>query len=73
MKNIWSAEPTAILALVQAAVTLVVCFGLHLSPEQIGAILTFTGALLAVVNRSQVHSPATVEAIKQTIRQEIQK
>lgn len=67
MKNLWASEPTAILGLVQAALTLLVCFGLHLSPEQIGAILTFSGALLAVINRSQVHSPSTVEAIKAAI------
>ncbi len=67
MKNLWNSEPTAILALIQSAITLFVCFGVHLTPEQIGAILTFSGAALAVVNRSQVHSPSTVEAIKQTI------
>lgn len=66
--NLWSTEPTAVLALIQAGTTLLVCFGLHLTTEQVGAILTFSGALLAVVNRSQVHSPSTVEAIKQTIQ-----
>jgi hypothetical protein len=67
MKNIWKAEPTAILALIQAGITLLVCFGLHLTIEQVGAILTFSGALLAVVNRSQVHSPSTVEALKEAL------
>lgn len=67
MKNIWNAEPTAILTLIQSAITLLICFGLHLSAEQIGAILTFSGAILGIVNRSQVHSPSTVEAIKQSI------
>lgn len=67
MKNLWNSEPTAILGLIQAALTLVVCFGLRLSPEQIGAILGFSGAVLTFINRSQVHSPAAVEAIKTAI------
>lgn len=65
MKDLWNSEPTAILGLVQAGLTLFVCFGVHLTAEQIGAILTFSGTLLAVLNRSQVHSKATVDAIKQ--------
>lgn len=69
MKNLWNTEPTAVLGLVQAAITLFVCFGVHLTNEQIGAILTFTTALLMVINRSQVHSPSTVEAIKQAINE----
>ncbi len=67
MKNLWNSEPTAILGLIQAGITLLVCFGLHLTAEQIGAILTFSGAFLAVINRGQVHSPSTVEAIKKAI------
>lgn len=49
-----NAEPVAIAALIQAGLTLLVAFGLKLSPEQIGAILTFTGALLAVLLRGKV-------------------
>lgn len=67
MKNLWSTEPTAVLAVIQSGITLLICFGLHLSAEQIGAILTFSNAILAIINRSQVHSPSTVEAIKQAI------
>jgi len=51
---ILNAEPVAIAALVQAGLTLLVAFGLHLSGEQIAAILSFTGAALAVWARSKV-------------------
>lgn len=67
MKNIWATEPTAVLAVIQAGLTLLLSFGLHLSGEQMASIVTFSGLLLALVNRSQVHSPSTVEAIKQSI------
>jgi hypothetical protein len=73
MKNLWSSEPTAVLAVIQAAITLLISFGLHLSAEQIGAILTFSGVLLALINRSQVHSPAAVDAIKQSLTDNVTK
>lgn len=69
MKNLWNSEPTAMLALLQAGITLGISFGLHLTPEQIGAIVTFSGLLFALINRSQVHSPSTVEAIKAAIHE----
>ena len=58
-----NAEPVAIAALVQAGLTLLVAFGLHLTTEQIAAILTFTGALLAVLVRGKVTAPATIAHI----------
>jgi hypothetical protein len=48
------AEPALVAGLVQAVLTLVVAFGLDLSTEQVAAILTVTGAVLALVVRSQV-------------------
>lgn len=47
-------EPALLLGLVQAVLALVVAFGLDLSPEQIGAVLAATAALLSVVTRSKV-------------------
>jgi hypothetical protein len=47
-------EPVLILAAVQAAITLVVAFGLDLTSEQVGAIVTFTGAVLSVIARRKV-------------------
>lgn len=64
MKNIWNAEPTMIVAVVQAFIALIVSFGIHLSSEQVGAIMALTSAILGLVVRSQVHSPAAVEALK---------
>lgn len=42
------------LALIQAALALIVGFGVKLSPEQIGLILAFSSAVLGFVARSQV-------------------
>ncbi len=67
MKNLWNTEPVAIVTLVQAAITLMVSFGFHLTADQTGAILTFTTVLAGFISRTQVHSPSTVEAIKQII------
>lgn len=47
-------EPVLVTALIQGILTLVVSFGAHLTPEQIGAILALTGAVLAFVARSKV-------------------
>lgn len=47
-------EPALVAGLVQAVLALAVAFGLDLSPEQIGAILGATAAVLALVVRSKV-------------------
>lgn len=49
-----SNEPVLIVTLVQTVLTLAVTFGLHLTPEQTGAILALTGAILGIVARGQV-------------------
>lgn len=61
MKNLWDAEPTLILAVVQAGLALGMGFGLHVSAEQMALILTFTGTVLALVNRSRVTSPKSLQ------------
>lgn len=58
-------EPAAIAGLVQAVLTLAVAFGFDLTPEQIGSILAVTAALLALLVRSTVSSPATTDALEQ--------
>jgi hypothetical protein len=58
--NLWGREPTMILGLVQAGITLGVTFGLHLSVEQVGAILTFTTAVLTFITRQASSSPVQV-------------
>jgi hypothetical protein len=55
-------EPALIYGLVNSFIALVCAFGLELSTVQTGSILALTSAVLAVVVRQQVFSPATVEA-----------
>ncbi len=50
-------EPALIIGAIQAVLALVIAFGFHLSPEQVGAILAASSAVLAVVTRANV-SPA---------------
>jgi hypothetical protein len=47
-------EPVLCQALVQAALTLLVAFGTHLSTSQVGAIVAFSAAFLSVLTRTQV-------------------
>lgn len=47
-------EPAMYVAAVQAVIALVIAFGLDLSPEQVGAIVAVTAAVLGLVTRSQV-------------------
>ncbi len=47
-------EPVTVLVLVQSAVALLMGFGVHLTGDQMALIMTFTGALLGVVIRTQV-------------------
>lgn len=65
--KILRSEPVLVVALVQAALVLAAAFGLHLSAEQIAAAVGFFSAVLAVVVRQAVASPATVvEVARQT-------
>ena len=50
----WGREPAMILGLIQAALALAMGFGLSLTTEQMGAVLAFTAAVLAVITRQQV-------------------
>ena len=52
--SLWGREPAMILAAVQALLALVAAFGLGLSPEQIGAVMALTAAVLGILTRSQV-------------------
>lgn len=47
-------EPALIMGVVQAAIALAMGFGFDISLEQMGLILTFTAALLALITRQQV-------------------
>lgn len=47
-------EPAMLLALVQAVIVLAVTFGLRLTTEQTGAILTVTALVLGLITRTRV-------------------
>ncbi len=51
-------EPVLVYMIVQAGITLAVTFGLRLTPEQTGAILTFTLAVLSFLVRRKVSPDA---------------
>lgn len=47
-------EPVATAAVIQAVIVLIASFGLHLTVEQIGAIMTLTTFVIALWARSRV-------------------
>lgn len=51
---IFGREPAMVLALVQAVIVLAVTFGLRLTTEQTGAILTVTALALGLITRTRV-------------------
>lgn len=51
---IWKREPALFYGVVNATIALAVSFGLELKPDQIGALLAVTSALLALVTRTQM-------------------
>ena len=54
MGTVWGREPVLIYTLVQSLITVAVTFGLHLTVEQIGALLVVTGSILSVIVRGKV-------------------
>lgn len=52
--SIIKSEPALVMGTVQASIALGVAFGLKLSAEQIGALLAFSAAALALVTRKMV-------------------
>lgn len=51
---IWKREPALFYGVVNAVIALALSFGLDLKPDQIGAILAVTSAVLALITRTQV-------------------
>jgi hypothetical protein len=49
------------LAVVSGAVALAIGFGAHITVEQMGLIMAFSAAVLGVITRQSVYSPASVE------------
>lgn len=52
--GIVKSEPALIMGLIGSAVALVVTFGFKMSVDQVGGIMTFVSALVAVIIRQQV-------------------
>lgn len=52
--KIWNREPALFLGLVQAALSLVLAFGVDLTAEQVAYIMGFAAAVLSLVVRSKV-------------------
>ncbi len=63
MKNLWDAEPAALLGIVSAGIALAVGFGAPITTQQMGLIMSFVSAVVAVITRSKVTSPATLQAM----------
>ncbi len=47
-------EPVLFQSAIQSFLTMVMAFGIHMTPEQIGAVLIFSQTALSVLTRSQV-------------------
>lgn len=54
LTKLFDTEPTLVVTFVRAVLICAVAFGLHLSPEQIGAVLLVAETFLALVNRAKV-------------------
>jgi len=59
---IWKREPALFYGVVNAVIALAVSFGLELKPDQIGALLAVTSALLALLTRSQMTPNVKLDA-----------
>lgn len=60
--SLFGREPALFYGVIQAAITMLVAFGLQLDANQIGAILTFTSMVLAFATRQSVVPNSTHEA-----------
>lgn len=61
-------EPVAFQGLIQASLALAVSFGTALSSGQVGAILGFSAAVLAVLTRSRVSPVVSLAPVLSAVR-----
>lgn len=61
MGNLWNREPALVVGFVQAALTLLLSFGVELTVEQSAGILALVATALSLVVRQRVSPVATVE------------
>lgn len=67
MMRLMRTEPAVISGAILAFISLVTSFGLDLSNEQVGAIMAFVAAVMAIVVRSQVTPSVKVTAEKDSV------
>ncbi len=72
MKSLWQSEPTMLLAVVSAGISLAVGFGANITTQQMGLIMAFAAAVLGLINRSQVTSPAALQQLAPATLKEAQ-
>ena len=65
--RLWQSEPTMMLAVLSAGLSLGMGFGLHLSTQQMGLIMAFAAAILGMINRSQV-TPQSQDSTKPPVK-----
>jgi hypothetical protein len=53
-RRLWDSEPIAVLGAVQAALICATTFGLQLTAQQTGAVLTLAASILTLVARRKV-------------------
>ncbi len=63
MSSWWTKEPAMILAVLNAGLALGMGFGLKVSPHQLALISAFVSSVLGLITRSQVTSPAALQAL----------
>lgn len=76
MNGIWKRikqEPALVTGVVSAAIALAISFGIGLSEQQVGAIMAFVVAILAIVTRQAVTPNPTVDKRIQATRDALQR
>ncbi len=66
--NLWKRQPALILGFIQALLVVAISFGLQLTLEQTGAILTALAALTALITKTQVTSPYSAEVLARGVK-----
>lgn len=62
LKNIWMAEPVAIGVAIRALILCGMAFGLHVTVEQLAAVMVAVESVLALFTRGSVNTKATTDA-----------
>ncbi len=63
MGTLLNREPVMFLSVINSGILLGIGFGAHITTEQMGLIMTFVGSVLALLARSKVISPDTLQTM----------